>query len=49
MYIKTLNLDDLSVEDLLKYIQELNDEIERVKIEIQRKKNFLKDADRLFK
>jgi len=47
--IKTLNLDDLSVEDLVKYIQELNDEIERANIEVKRKKNFLKDADQLFK
>ena len=47
--IKTLNLDALSVEDLVKYIQELNDEIERANIEIQRKKKFLKDADQLFK
>lgn len=47
--IKTLNLDDLSIDDLVKYIQELNDEIERANIEIERKKKFLKDADQLFR
>ena len=47
--IKTLNLDDFSVEDLNKYIEELKKEIERVKIEIKTKENFKKNAENFFK
>ena len=47
--IKKLNLEDLSVEDLDKYIDELKEEIERVKIEIKKKSDFKKDAEKFFK
>ena len=47
--IKKLNLEDLSVEDLDKYIDELKEEIERVKIEIKKKSDSRKDAEKFFK
>ncbi len=47
--IKTLNLDDFSIEDLKKYILELNNEINRVKKEIDKKSNLLSDAEKYFK
>ena len=45
--INSLNLDDFSVEDLDKYILELNNEILRVNEEIN-KKNILKKEDQNF-
>tara|TARA_B100000902_G_scaffold332299_1_gene330199 strand:- start:327 stop:509 length:183 start_codon:yes stop_codon:yes gene_type:complete len=47
--IKTLNLDDFSIEDLKKYILELNNEINRVNKEIDKKSNLLSDAEKYFK
>ncbi len=47
--IKTLNLDDFSIEDLKKYILELNNEIDRVNKEIDKKSNLLSDAEKYFK
>ena len=47
--IKKLNLEDLSVEDLDKYIDELKEEIERVKIEIKKKIESKEDAEKFFK
>ncbi len=47
--VKILNLDDLSIEDLKNYIDELTNEIERVSLEIKRKNGFKKDAEDLFK
>ncbi len=47
--IKTLNLDDFSIEDLKKYIEELKREIDRVNNEVQRKDSFKKEAERIFK
>tara|TARA_B100001057_G_scaffold214716_1_gene215031 strand:- start:432 stop:614 length:183 start_codon:yes stop_codon:yes gene_type:complete len=47
--VKKLNLEDLSVEDLDKYIEELKEEIERVKIEVKKKSNSKKDAEKFFK
>lgn len=47
--IKKLNLEDLSVEDLDKYIDELKEEIERVKIEIKKKSDSKEDAEKFFK
>ena len=32
-----INYDEFSIEDLRKYLQELNKEIERVKVEVQKK------------
>ena len=47
--IKSLNLDDFSIEDLDKYISELNDEIERVNKERVKKKKLISDAENIFK
>ena len=47
--INTLNLDDFSVEDLNKYILELNKEILRVKEEINKKNKLKKEAQKFFK
>ena len=47
--IKTLNLEDFSIEDLKKYIQELNDEMNRVNLEIKKKNSVKKDAEIFFK
>ena len=47
--INSLNLDDFSVEDLDKYILELNKEILRVKEEINKKKILKKEAQNFFK
>ena len=46
--IKKLNLEDLIVEDLDKYIDELKEEIERVKIEIKKKSDSKEDAEKFF-
>ena len=47
--IKILNLDDFSIEDLKKYIDELQIEISRVELEINKKDNFKKEAEEFFK
>ncbi len=47
--IKSLNLDDFSVEDLDKYILELKDEINRAKMEKVKKKNLISEAESIFK
>jgi len=47
--IKTLNLEDFSIEDLNKYIIELKNEIKRVDTEIIRKKELLINAQDYFK
>ena len=47
--IKNLILDDFSVEDLNKYLEELKAEIDRVDKEIERKKSSKKSAESFFK
>ena len=47
--IKTLNLDDFSIEDLDKYTSELKDEIDRVNMEKIKKKKLITDAENIFK
>ena len=47
--IKSLNLDDFSVEDLDNYILELKKEIDRVNIEKIKKKKLISDAESIFK
>ena len=47
--IKTLNLDDFSVEDLEKYTIELKDEIDRVGKEEVKKKKLISEAENIFK
>ena len=47
--IKSLNLDDFSVEDLDKYTSELKDEIDRVNMERIKKKKLISEAENIFK
>ena len=47
--IKSLNLDDFSIEDLDKYTSELNDEIDRVNLEKVKKKKLISEAENIFK
>ena len=47
--IKTLNLDDCSIEDLNKYISELKDEIDRDNMEKVKKKKLITEAENIFK
>ena len=47
--VKTLNLDDFSIEDLNNYVSELQTEILRVKDEINKKKNLKLNAEKFFK
>ena len=47
--IKSLNLDDFSIEDLDKYTSELKDEIDRVNMEKIKKKKLISDAQSIFK
>jgi len=47
--IKSLNLDDFSIEDLDKYVLELKHEIDRVNMEKVKKKNLISEAESIFK
>ena len=47
--VKSLNLDDFSIEDLDKYTSELKDEIDRVNMEIVKKKKLISEAENIFK
>ena len=47
--IKKLNLEDLSIENLKEYILELEEEIMRVKGEIELKNNLINEAEKYFK
>lgn len=47
--IKKLNLEDLSIENLKEYILELEEEIVRVKGEIELKNNSINEAEKYFK
>ena len=47
--IKSLNLDDFSVDDLDKYISELKDEIDRVNMEKVKKKKLISEAENIFR
>ena len=47
--IKTLDLNDLSVEELNLYLEDLKKEIERVKKEVENKRNTRKEAEKFFK
>ena len=47
--IKKLNLEDLSLENLEEYILELEEEIMRVKAEIDLKKSSMSEAEKYFK
>ena len=47
--IKSLNLDDFSIEDLDKYTAELKHEIDRVDMEKVKKKKLISEAENIFK
>ena len=47
--IKSINLDDFSIEDLEEYTVSLKDEIQRVKDEIDKKNNLKEEARKFFK
>ena len=47
--VKSINLDDFSVEDLRKYIKELENEKKRVNLEMKKKNNFQEEAKKFFK
>ena len=47
--IKKLNLEDLSIENLKEYILELQEEIKRIKTEIDLKQSSIIDAEKYFK
>ena len=47
--IKSLNLDDFSIEDLNKYIIELKEEIFRVEKEVEKKSDLISKAQKFFK
>ena len=46
--IKSINLDDFSIEELNNYILQLNTEIEKVNKEIQKKEKLQKEASKYF-
>ena len=47
--VKLINLDNFSLEDLRKYIQQLKNEIKRVEVEINKKIKLQSEAEKIFK
>ena len=47
--LKSINLDDFSIEDLREYIKQLKREIERVKSELEKKQKTQIEAEKYFK
>ena len=47
--VKSIKLDDFSVEDLKKYIKELEAEKKRTELEIKKKNNLQEEAKKFFK
>ena len=47
--IKSLNLEDLSIDNLKQYIFELQEEIKRVEEEISLKESSINEAEKYFK
>ena len=47
--LKSINLDDFSIEDLNDYIDNLDSEIERAKVEIKKREKTKEDAQKFFK
>ena len=47
--LKSIDLDDFSIEDLKLYAEQLNKEIKRVKIELENKLRFQEKAGKYFK
>ena len=46
--VKSNNLDDFSVEDLRKYIKELEVEINRAELEVKKKEKLQQEAQKFF-
>ena len=46
--VRKLNLEDLSIENLKEYILELEEEIMRIKAEIDLKKSSISEAEKYF-
>ncbi len=47
--VKSIKLDDFSVEDLRKYIKELEDEKKRTELEMKKKNSIQEEAKKFFK
>jgi len=47
--VKSINLDDFSIEDLKIYITELEVEIKRTELEVKKKKKLQEEAQKIFK
>lgn len=47
--LKSLNLDDFSIDDLKNYIVQLTNEINRVNIEVEKKIKSQNNAEKFFK
>ena len=47
--LKSINLDDFSVEDLTEYTEQLKQEVERVKLELEKKLKLQTEAEKYFK
>ena len=47
--VKSINLDDFSIEDLREYIIKLEEEIKRAELEIKEKKKSQEEAKKFFK
>ena len=47
--LKLINLDDFSIEDLEEYIKQLKREIERVKVDLEKKQKTQIEAEKYFK
>ena len=47
--LKSINLDNFSIEDLKKYIEQLKKEIEKVKSELEKKLKSQAEAEKYFK
>ena len=47
--LKSINLDDFSVEDLTEYTEQLKQEVQRVKFELEKKLKLKTEAEKYFK
>ena len=47
--LKSINLDDFSIEDLREYIEQLKREIVRVKVDLEKKQKTQIEAEKYFK
>ena len=47
--LKSINLDDLSIEELKEYIVDLKKEIQRVNLEVDKKNKVKLKAEKIFK